>query len=129
MDQLTPVRCVHRGTHPAQDRNHALGVQLLLALQFLAKGRPLEEFHHQKGTSARVDTEIVHGDHVGMGKARCRSRLPPETLCCFWSTGQILADDLHRHGPFECRIRRLIDGTHTAAPTAPLKAIAARKLS
>src|SRR5205085_11954869 len=104
------------------DLDHAVGVQVLLALDFLAKGPTLQEFHHQKGACAPVDTEIVHGDYIGMSKARRRPRLPPETFGCLRSTGQILADDLYRHGPFECRIRRLIDGTQTAAPTAPLKA-------
>ena len=65
-----------------------------------------EQLHDEKGPGITVDAEIVDADDVRMGEAGGRAGLVAEAGVEIDRADQVVADQLHRHGPLE----RFVDG-------------------
>ena len=82
-----------------------------MPLQELRAGTALDVLHDDV-VAALVDPVVVDLDDVGMDQLRHRQRLPPEAGDESIVVGEVLGEDLHRHGALEDQVGGAVDVRH-----------------
>jgi len=122
MDDALVVRVLESGEYGADDLERFGRRQRSLAHE-LAQARAVDVLHDEVG--ARVDfAALEHGHDVRMRQPAQRIRLAVEALEKLRIFGQLLGQDLERHGAAKAELGRAIDGSHAATAENLVDAVA-----
>ncbi len=111
MDDPAPVRVVEPSAGLDPDLRRHLGLDRPLTLQDLRPGAALDVLHNDV-VPALVNPAVVDLDDVGVDQFRHRQRLAFEAFDEALVAGEMLGQHLHRNGPLEDQVGRLVDVRH-----------------